>query len=634
MPFANRLQRATLATLTAATLSLGAAPPAHADFSPLVTVLQRTVDVHVRADGSAVSEEQNTLRIDTELAVREYGEIRFRYSATLERFEVLEAWTLTPDGRRLDVQPDQIRTLEESDTGEADFSDGKVRAVIFPAVGVGARLVYRVRREQHTPEFPGHFFDLRTFSPHRRVEAFEYRLSHEPGIALRVAAGAARHQPGVPGPAGGRIEPLPTDAPGTVRYRYTWRQDRVVPLLGNRVALSDFAAWVGATSFADFAAVGQAYQARARPQAEPTPALRALAQRLTAGATDDRERVRRLARWLSGNIRYVALNLDAGGYVPRPAQTVLDRGYGDCKDHVALLEALLRAAGVESTPALVNMGDSHRLPPLPIPLFDHVITHVPSLGLYLDPTARFAPLGALSAGVAGKPVVLAASGQLARTPAPDPERDHIHTRTTLQVQPDGSVRGRSVVRHHGHHEAASRAWHHGWATRAMDEIVGTVLAGHQETGTGRIMRPDPTDLEAPWRLEAVFTLDPVVNLPGLAAMTLPVGVAPGNIRQMRTLVADPGILLEQACASTRYVEDTSIEFPPATRVQRIPPDARIQRGPLRYEARWRLQGRTVHVRREFVSQYASTICGADEERAWEAVLPVLRRDLRGQVFLR
>jgi hypothetical protein len=117
-------------------------------------------------------------------------------------------------------------------------------------------------------------------------------------------------------------------------------------------------------------------------------------------------------------------------------------------------------------------------------------------------------------------------------------------------------------------------------------------------------------------------------------MTLPVGVAPGNIRQMRTLVADPGSPLEQACASTRYVEETSIEFPPATRVQRIPPDARIQRGPLRYEARWRLQGRTVHVRREFVSQYASTICGADEERAWEAVLPVLRRDLRGQVFLR
>ena len=163
MPLVTRL---TLATLTAATLSLGAAPPAHADYTPLITVLQSTVDVHVRADGSAVSEELNTLRIDTELAVREYGEIRFRYSATLERFEVLEAWTLTPDGRRLDVQPDQIRTLEESDTGEADFSDGKVRAVIFPAAGVGARLVYRVRREQHTPEFPGHFFDLRTFSPH------------------------------------------------------------------------------------------------------------------------------------------------------------------------------------------------------------------------------------------------------------------------------------------------------------------------------------------------------------------------------------------------------------------------------------------------------------------------------------
>jgi hypothetical protein len=40
------------------------------------------------------------------------------------------------------------------------------------------------------------------------------------------------------------------------------------------------------------------------------------------------------------------------------------------------------------------------------------------------------------------------------------------------------------------------------------------------------------------------------------------------------------------------------------------------------------------VRREFVSHFAATLCGAEEELAWEAVLPVLRRDLRGQVFVR
>jgi hypothetical protein len=432
---------------------------------------------------------------------------------------VLKAWTITPDVQRLDVAPEKIHTLETSDTGEPSFSDGKVRVVIFPAVGVGAQLGYRARREKHTPDLPGHFFDLQTFSPHRRVEAFEYRLSHEPGIALRVGAGPVLHQPGTPGPQGGRVQPLPTDAPGTVRYRYVWRQDQVLAPLSGRVALSDFAAWVGATSFADYAAVGQTYQASVRPQAEPTPEIRALAQRLTDGAE-------------------------------------------------------------------------------------------------------------------GKPVLHTASCAVTRTPVPYPDRNGAHTRTTLQVRPDGSVTGRSVVRARGTHEVDSRAWHHAWATQAMDEIVRTVLARHQETGTGRITHPDPADLDAPWQVQADFTLDPVINLPGPSATTVPVGVADGHLRSMRTLTADPTQPLEYECSSVRYLEETTIQFPPSATLWHLPPDVSIQRGPLRYEARWRQQGQSVDVGREFVSHFAATLCGAEEELAWEAVLPVMQRDLRGQVFVR
>ena len=51
--------------------------------------------------------------------------------------------------------------------------------------------------------------------------------------------------------------------------------------------------------------------------------------------------MQRLYHWVSRNIRYVALNIDVGGFVPRPAQAVLEHRYGDCKDHVVLLEAAL-----------------------------------------------------------------------------------------------------------------------------------------------------------------------------------------------------------------------------------------------------------------------------------------------------
>jgi selenocysteine lyase/cysteine desulfurase len=56
----------------------------------------------------------------------------------------------------------------------------------------------------------------------------------------------------------------------------------IVPCDGlGRVDPADFAPFVHVTSFADRAAQAAAYQAGARPQAEPTPQLRALVLPLT-----------------------------------------------------------------------------------------------------------------------------------------------------------------------------------------------------------------------------------------------------------------------------------------------------------------------------------------------------------------
>ncbi len=69
-----------------------------------------------------------------------------------------------------------------------------------------------------------------------------------------------------------------------------------------------------------------------------------------------------LSDWVRKNIRYVAVYVGAGGVVPHSAQAVLDNRYGDCKDHVALLEALLKAVAIESSPALINAGNAYVLP--------------------------------------------------------------------------------------------------------------------------------------------------------------------------------------------------------------------------------------------------------------------------------
>jgi hypothetical protein len=75
-------------------------------------------------------------------------------------------------------------------------------------------------------------------------------------------------------------------------------------------------------------------------------------------------------------------------------------------------------------------------------------------------------------------------------------------------------------------------------------------------------------------------------------------------------------------------------MPHNVRIQRIPPPVKFQRGPLRYTADYKRSGNLVTVRRHFIADRPSHTCTPADEEDWQAFLAVLRRDLRGQVFVK
>lgn len=612
--------------------ALAWASPARADYEPNVTWLNFTEKWHVRADASTVLTVELLMRIETETGVGDFAERRIHFSSSLEKLEILEAWTQTREGKRLPVAPDKIRTLEATDEGAPEFGDAKVQVVIFPAVEIQAQLYLRYRLTQHTPYFPGHAAWSRHYPPGVGIVQARVEVSHDAGVPLKVLAGGSS---GSGSPVGGQVPALPEDLPGTVRYAFTYRQDTVHPPESRRVALSDFAPFVQATTFADRAALAAAYQAQARPKAEPTEAVRKLAAELTQGITSERDRVRRLYNWVSRHIRYVALEIGTGGFVPNPAQSILEHRYGDCKDHVVLLEALLRAVGIESSPALVNSQRAMRLPELAtLGPFDHVITYVPSLDLYLDSTARFAPLGALPSEVQDKPVLLTATGREARTPRSSPATDFTHTRLWMQVSETGEVWGSSAALMGGFDEVESRMAQFDNLGKRQEDLARRYLSRHGETGTGRIEPLDPLNLDKRWEVKATFELDPVVNIPGPSAMPIPVGLAPGEIRHLATTRPTSGRRFAYVCTSGRHREEVELRLPWNARIERIPTGVSFQRGPLRYASTYRRSGNLVLITREVSADRKSHTCTARDDEDWAALLRVMQRDLRGQVFIR
>lgn len=328
--------------------------------------------------------------------------------------------------------------------------------------------------------------------------------------------------------------PVPGDSPPG-RRRYQWRyvngdNDR---LEAGSVSYLDYGKRLAVSTFPDYAAFARA---------------RALA----------------LSDWVRHNIR------------------------GHCKDHAGLLEALLAAAGIDSTGALVNNGNAYRLPAAPtLGVLNHMITWVPSLGLYLDPTAETVGAGYLPAGILGKPVLLLKTGTFAMTPILQPERNR--TTTWFDIRRDGRSRFKS--------------------SKTASGGGGEVRLSFSGTSDGFLDLPGPSGLATTHDLwgglgEAVFKL--------------------GEESERRQDFVCPAIDIE---------DETGFRFPKGVRILAMPRPVLLMDGGIYYRARYARRGSEVVVGRRLTFRHGRATCTPADFRAMRPALERIVRDLRSQIVV-
>ena len=116
--------------------------------------------------------------------------------------------------------------------------------------------------------------------------------------------------------------------------------------------------------------------------------------RLTANAKTDLDKAKALFYYVSQKIRYMGLTpeKDRPGFEPHDVCLTFGKKYGVCRDKAALLVAMLRTAGLNAYPVLVNVG-SKKDAEVPDAGFNHAIVGVElKKGQYLllDPTDEHA----------------------------------------------------------------------------------------------------------------------------------------------------------------------------------------------------------------------------------------------------
>lgn len=592
-----------------------------AEYTPPISVGTSNDSYVVNADASVIQTSESFIKIETQSGVDRNGKRSFSYNSKLEDVQVLEAYTIQPDGKKYKVERDAIKTTGDSPrAGAPMFSETKHKVVVYPNVKVGSMLYLKMKSVQHTPIFKGHFLFSEYFSPHYRYQVQNFKFAISDKLPVQFDS---------KGVEGGLVK----QANHKKYYEFTYSQDKALPMEDSEVDSDDFSPYLMASSFKDQIELGKTYEKGLVGKVKVTPEIKDLADELTLGMVDKKEQVETLYNWVSKNIRYVAIYLSNGGVVPHTASTVLKNQYGDCKDHSVILAALLKAKGIESSSALINLGDNYSLPKLAVMSpHNHVINYIPSLDIYLDSTAQFSPYGTLPFLDMDKPVILTALNKIGHTPIPKADENVITTNVHIRIKEDGSMVGDSRGYMTGYWNDSFRA--SASDSKDMDDIdrVRSRLVPYGETGIGKIVETNPSDLSKPFVENSMFTLDPKSNFPGPGAINIPVGVTIASIASMAKTKPSEKLNFPSICYSKTMIENYTLKFPSNSKIKRIPSNVDYKKSPFKYQASYQLKGDEVMVRRLFQSNHKSSLCDANTNNAKKDFFKVLQKDLRGQIF--
>jgi len=363
----------------------------------------------------------------------------------------MHAWSITAKGDEWEV-----KEREASEIGISDsmlYADDKVKVIRIPGAEPGTVVAFEYETREPSPQA---LQDSWAFQRDLPVRSARYTLVLPEGWSHdeKWLNSEARSAQGGPGGATWEVADVPAIKPEVGRPPMAAVAGRMAVNFyppqqqGSRRSWSDVGVWYNGL-------VGQ--------RRSGNPELAAKVRELTAGKTTALEKINALARFAQKDIRYVAIEIGIGRYQPHAATDIFGNRYGDCKDKVTVLGAMLKEIGVESYYVITTTvrgavdrqfasmdGFNHAIIAIRLPAeakseaLRAVIEH-PKLGrlLLFDPTSSVTPLGDLPAVEQASHglLVTEAGGELLDFPLLAPETSRLQRSAKLKLDDSGTLTG-------------------------------------------------------------------------------------------------------------------------------------------------------------------------------------------------
>lgn len=412
-------------------------------------LLHRTV-VRVLPNGLTERLEHRVVRILDDRGIRSQAVQGMVYDPEEAYVDVRRARVRRADGRVEEIGDPTVVSL--TDAGYRMFYDQRQQRVNFNGLRVGDVLeVAFLRRDTALRnKFDDYFGELVP------LESFEPQLLREYILEAPTSRKLVFNMP---------VEQSAGPTEGTVRYRAALGERRGVKPEPGMPGWTELVKYLHVSTYSDWDAVGRWYWGLVKEQLVVDAKIKAAVKEVLASLPKDaseRDKVRALYKHVITSTRYVGLEFGIHGFKPYRTTDVYDRRFGDCKDKASLLKVMLAEAGIASHLVLVRTRDQGTLGPAPASLaaFNHAITYVPSLDLYLDGTAEFSGPDELPTADQGATVLIVRDGQgaeLRTIPISQAADNRQITHQVVELQPDGAAAVRHLFTVTGAQAAAWRS---------------------------------------------------------------------------------------------------------------------------------------------------------------------------------
>lgn len=438
-----------------------------------------------------------------------YRERRFTWNPEHQKLTVNWMRVVKPNGEVISEKPEQVQDSDvPAEMGVPMYTAAKVKRMSLSGLEPGTILDFSITTETDAPLMPGEFFvSWRVTTPTYVVRSnleVDFPVSMSPRINER------------------NLDFKRAEKTQNGRRFYSWTKANVSRFRGEPYAPDSAlqGMTVSVSPSFDWNAIGKWYVPIARDAYAITPPVEEKMKSVLTGARTLDDSIRRIHKWVAQDIRYVAIELGRGGYVPRNAETVVRTGFGDCKDKAMLFVAALRKIGVTGYPVLLNIYGLERKETPSLGQFNHMIAAVKRVNGYefADLTAGNYAFGKLPRSEQGNLAVLVRDNDSEEITLPEsPSSDALIDATiTGKLGEDGIFTGRYEEARRGYLEATMRDVFRNPLDSAKRLTFGRAVTGlyFDRPETDSLVAFDGKDLSAEVKVSTKITRAKMVSKVG------------------------------------------------------------------------------------------------------------------------